>query len=113
MCPAGSGFVPHGFLSLFRDWSAERTYFSSERSQNKRSRTSSRAKPLRRMQRSDLFERRRKLMDTWHAFCAASPIVEASAWSRCESKPGLPDASHLLSYPLIQCALLNWIRTKW
>ena len=64
--------VPHGFRSSFRDWAAEETDHPREVIeaalahvvQNKVEATYA---------RSDLFERRRRLMDEWSAYLAATP----------------------------------------
>ena len=65
------GAVPHGFRSSFRDWAAERTevprevcelalaYVNSDRVEAA-------------YRRTDLFEKRRFLMDEWAAYVAAS-----------------------------------------
>ena len=54
--------VPHGFRSTFRDWAAEETNHPREVVEAAcRSREAAYA-------RSDLFERRRRLMDEWAAY---------------------------------------------
>ena len=64
--------VPHGFRSTFRDWAAEETNHPREVVeaalahivQNKVEAAYA---------RSDLFERRRQLMDDWSAYVAGGP----------------------------------------
>ena len=84
----GSGYVPHGFRSTFKDWSAERTSFPHELSEAALAHVIP-SKTVAAYARSDLFERRRKLMDTWQRSAQRRPLT-ASAWSRCEPKPGCP-----------------------
>ena len=50
--------VPHGFRSSFRDWAAEETDHPREVAEAA-------------YRRSDLFERRRRLMDDWTGYLAA------------------------------------------
>ena len=63
----GREITPHGFRSSFRDWAEEKTHFS-------RSVTEAALAHLVKdkveaaYRRTDLFERRRKLMDAWAAF---------------------------------------------
>ena len=68
-----SGYVPHGFRSSFKDWTTERTSFPHELSEAALAHVT-KDKTVAAYARSDLFERRRKLMDTWADFCAASPV---------------------------------------
>jgi len=61
----------HGFRSTFADWCIEQTSFPSEvREMALAHRVGSAVEAAYR--RSDLFERRRQLMDAWAAFCAGS-----------------------------------------
>jgi integrase len=66
---AGHGVTAHGFRSTFRDWAAEQTDFAFEVVEmslaHKVGNEVSRA-----YFRSDLFDRRRFLMDAWAAFCS-------------------------------------------
>jgi integrase len=58
----------HGFRSSFRDWCAERTSYPSELAEMALAhRVGSRVENAYR--RTDLFERRRRLMADWAAFC--------------------------------------------
>jgi integrase len=61
----------HGFRSTFRDWAAERTNFPSEVVEMALAHTVQN-KVEAAYRRGDLFERRRRLMDEWESFCAAS-----------------------------------------
>jgi len=64
----GSGYVPHGFRSSFRDWAAERTNHSSEVVEQALAHAiESRVEAAYR--RGDLFEKRRRLMTDWAAYC--------------------------------------------
>jgi integrase len=59
----------HGFRSCFRDWCAERTSFAREICEPALAHTVG-SSVERAYQRSDLVDRRRKLMDEWARFCA-------------------------------------------
>jgi integrase len=59
----------HGFRSTFRDWAAERTNFPAEVAETALAHTVS-DKTIAAYNRSDLFERRRRLMQQWATFCA-------------------------------------------
>lgn len=61
--------VPHGFRSTFRIWCAERTSFPREVAEAALAHVI-KNKAERAYQRSDLLEKRRKLMTTWAAWCA-------------------------------------------
>jgi integrase len=62
--------VPHGFRSTFRDWVAEKTRFPSELAELALAHNVG-DKVERAYRRSDMFERRRALMQSWAAFCDA------------------------------------------
>ena len=67
----GIGAVPHGFRSSFRDWAAERPEVPREVCELALAHVNSdRVEAAYR--RSDLFERRRDLMDTWAAYVTES-----------------------------------------
>jgi integrase len=60
----------HGFRSAFRDWAAECTNFTNEVCEAALAHAvANRVEAAYR--RGDLFEKRRKLMDAWAAFCSA------------------------------------------
>ena len=71
----------HGFRSAFRDWTAERTNFPRGRAKP-RSRHVLKDKTEAAYFRSDLFDRRRKLMDTWAKFATAKPADVVSIGAR-------------------------------
>ena len=62
--------VPHGFRSSFRDWAAEETDHPREVIEAALAHVvQNRVEPAYR--RTDLFERRRRLMDDWAAYLAS------------------------------------------
>ena len=58
----------HGFRSTFRDWAAERTHFPNEVVEMALAHAIS-DKTEAAYRRGDLFEKRRKLMEAWAAYC--------------------------------------------
>ena len=62
------GITVHGFRSTFRDWAAERTNFARELAEKALAHTVG-DETERAYQRGDLFDKRRRLMDGWAAFC--------------------------------------------
>jgi len=60
----------HGFRSTFRDWAAERTNFPSEVAEMALAHVVG-SKVEAAYRRSDMFEKRRRLMQQWATFCAA------------------------------------------
>ncbi len=73
----------HGFRSTFRDWASERTNVPREIAEMCLAHTVGNAVE-RAYARSDLFEKRRKLMDTWVRFATSQPgkLVTLSAGGR-------------------------------
>ena len=67
----------HGFRSTFRDWAAERTNFPNEMLEMALAHAVS-DKVEAAYRRGDMFDKRRKLMDAWAAYCAkpAAPTGE-------------------------------------
>lgn len=63
--------VPHGFRSTFRDWAAECTNYPSEMAEMALAHTIS-DKVEAAYRRGDLFEKRRKMMADWAAYCSAT-----------------------------------------
>jgi integrase len=63
-----SGLTVHGFRSTFRDWSAEQTSYPSEIVELCLAHTVGSAVE-RAYRRTDLFDKRRALMDEWAQFC--------------------------------------------
>jgi integrase len=61
----------HGFRSTFRDWAAERTNFPNEVVEMALAHAIT-GKAEAAYRRGDLFEKRRKLMDAWAAYCEQS-----------------------------------------
>jgi integrase len=71
----------HGFRSAFRDWAAERTNFSNEVCEAALAHViENKAEAAYR--RGDLFDKRRKLMDAWAAFCATPQTGRIVAFRR-------------------------------
>ena len=64
--------VPHGFRSSFRDWAAEETDHPREVIEAALAHAV-RNRVEAAYARSDLFERRRRLMDEWAAYLARNP----------------------------------------
>ena len=67
------GAVPHGFRSSFRDWAAERTEVPREVCELALAHVN-RDRVEAAYRRSDLFERRRALMEQWSAFLAGPGV---------------------------------------
>jgi integrase len=61
--------VPHGFRSTFRDWCSERTNYPNEVAEMALAHSIG-DKVEAAYRRGDLFEKRRRLMNEWAAFCA-------------------------------------------
>lgn len=62
----------HGFRSTFRDWVAERTNYPRDLAEMALAHTIS-DKVEAAYRRGDMFDKRRRLMDAWAAFCGTSP----------------------------------------
>jgi integrase len=69
-----AGGSVHGFRSSFRDWAAERTNFPSHIIEMALAHTVGNAVE-RAYLRSDLYDKRRKLMESWSRFCMTAPPV--------------------------------------
>ena len=69
----GIGAVPHGFRSSFRDWAAECTDAPREVCELALAHVNTNAVEAA-YRRTDLFERRRKLMEQWAAFLTGTPV---------------------------------------
>jgi integrase len=65
----------HGFRSSFRDWTAEQTNFPREVAEAALAHAVG-DKVEAAYRRSDLFDKRRKMMDGWAQYCAAPSIKE-------------------------------------
>jgi len=66
----------HGFRSSFRDWAAERTNFPREVAEMALAHAIPSAVEAA-YRRGDLFEKRRRLMDAWAAYCAKVDTADA------------------------------------
>jgi integrase len=67
----------HGFRSTFRDWVAERTNFPAEVAEMALAHSVS-DKTVAAYNRTDLFDRRRRLMATWGSYCATQKMATES-----------------------------------
>lgn len=65
----GHSFTVHGFRSTFRDWAAEQTAFPREVCEAALAHISGKDATEAAYFRSDLFEKRRQLMDAWATYC--------------------------------------------
>jgi len=71
----------HGFRSSFRDWAAEQTNFANEVCEAALAHViENKAEAAYR--RGDLFDKRRKLMDAWEAYCATPTADKVVAFRR-------------------------------
>ena len=66
----GNGITVHGFRSSFKDWAREQTSFPNELSEALAHVIRDKTEAA--YARGDLFDKRRKLMDTWAAYCAGA-----------------------------------------
>ena len=71
----------HGMRSAFRDWCAEHTNFPSEVAEMALAHTVS-DKVEAAYRRGDLYDKRRKLMEVWARYCAASKAGKVIAFKR-------------------------------
>jgi integrase len=71
----------HGFRSAFRDWAAECTSYPREVCEAALAHQTGNAVEQAYM-RSDLFDKRRKLMDAWAAYCATPKTGKVVAFRR-------------------------------
>ena len=65
----------HGFRATFKTWASERTSFQSELAEASLAHTIG-GKVEQAYRRGDLFEKRRRLMQQWAAFCATASAQE-------------------------------------
>ena len=71
----------HGFRSAFRDWAAECTNFTNEVCEAALAHViENKAEAAYR--RGDLFDKRRKLMEAWAAYCATPKAGKVAAFRR-------------------------------
>ena len=80
--------VPHGFRSSFRDWAAEQTDHPREVIEAALAHTTS-SKTEAAYLRSDLFDRRRRLMDDWAAYLSTG-LTEAEGEGDPAREPASP-----------------------
>jgi integrase len=73
----GGGATVHGFRSSFRDWCGERTNFARELAEMALAHAVG-SKVEQAYQRSDMFEKRRRLMQAWADFCSR-PVAQQGA----------------------------------
>jgi integrase len=71
----------HGFRSTFRDWGAEKTNFPNDVCEMALAHTVG-SKVEAAYRRGDMFDKRRKLMDAWAAFCTTSQTGRIVAFRR-------------------------------
>jgi integrase len=71
----------HGFRSSFRDWAAECTNFPNEVCEAALAHVV-KNKAEAAYRRGDLFEKRRKLMDAWAAYCGTRKTAKIVAFKR-------------------------------
>lgn len=80
-----SAFTVHGFRSTFRDWAAERTSYPREVAEAALAHSLP-DKTEAAYRRSDLFEKRRRLMNEWAKYCAtAKPAGKVVAINRSQA----------------------------
>jgi len=78
---AGDDFTVHGFRSSFRDWAAEATNFPREVAEQALAHAID-SRVERAYRRSDLLEKRRKMMAAWSRHCAAASATVVPLQSR-------------------------------
>jgi integrase len=76
-----SDVTVHGFRSTFRDWASERTNFPNEVMEMALAHTIS-SKVEAAYRRSDLYDKRRKLMEAWASYCATPRAGRVVAFER-------------------------------
>ncbi len=76
-----AGLTTHGFRSTFRDWAAERTAYPGEVAEAALAHTVGN-KVEAAYRRGDLFDKRRKLMEAWAAYCDQEPEGDVVGFRR-------------------------------
>ena len=84
----GIAAVPHGFRSSFRDWAAEQTSARHDVIEAALAHVV-RDSTVAAYARSDLFERRRRLMDEWAAYLSTG-LTEAEGEAEHAREPASP-----------------------
>lgn len=69
-----TGITVHGFRSSFKDWASESTSFDNIVSESALAHAIGDDTEAA-YRRSDLFDKRRKLMDAWASYCSSSPDI--------------------------------------
>ena len=92
----GIAAVPHGFRSSFRDWAAERTNTPREVVEAALAHTVQNPTEAA-YARSDLFERRRRLMDEWAAYLCAGGREFEGGRSLSSPDPNVHEAGPVTS----------------
>ena len=82
----------HGFRSTFRDWAAEQTSFPREVAEAALAHTL-KDKTEAAYQRSDMLERRRKLMETWAKYCASGAAKDEVVQKRRRAQAAVSPAA--------------------
>jgi integrase len=75
----GHEFTVHGFRSTFRDWAAEQTAYPREVCEAALAHVSGKDATEAAYFRSDLFEKRRELMEAWALYCATQRMLMIEA----------------------------------
>jgi len=70
-----SGFTVHGFRSSFKDWASEQTSYPNEVSEIALAHKVG-DKVENAYRRTDLFEKRRRLMEDWADYCTSAPVAK-------------------------------------
>ena len=104
--------VPHGFRSTFKDWTMEQTTFTWATVETALAHTLGSATEAA-YARSDLFERRRELMDAWAKHCGrggstrpAKPASHDAAQDRASlSSPEQPFGKRMLGALRVACGI--------
>jgi integrase len=87
MGPRGDDITVHGFRSTFRDWAAERTNFANHIVEQALAHAIG-SKVEAAYRRTDLFDKRRKLMAAWATYCTTPPAkaTAGKVVSLCEAR---------------------------
>jgi integrase len=83
----GQGYVPHGFRSTFRDWAAEQTAYPNHVLEQALAHQIGNAVEVA-YRRSDLLDKRKRLMADWADYCASPPKKATSSRSGDGSHEG-------------------------
>ena len=83
----GYSVTTHGFRSSFKDWSIERTNYPGEMSEMALAHVVP-DKTLRAYMRSDMLEKRRRMMADWARFCSTVKVAGEVVPIRAQSRAG-------------------------